>query len=60
MYVFCIYHIYVDIRAHALLCVYIYNIYIEKMPDYLNNNGRFICRFHQFFFGNFCQEFFNN
>lgn len=42
------------------MCIYIYNIYIEQMPDCLNNNGRILCRFLQFFFGNFCHWFSNN
>lgn len=42
------------------LCVCIYNTCIEQIPDYLNNNGRFLYRFLQFFFGNFCHWFSSN
>lgn len=36
------------------------NIYIEQVPDYLNSDGRFLCRFFQFLFRIFCHRFSKN
>lgn len=38
-------------------CADAYNIYIEQMPDYMSNNGRFLCRYFQFLFRIFCHWF---